>query len=72
MAVSTVRSMLAWYMYLVWDMGAYLVCLSQITVLQKRLNIGSCRQRRMDSQFSDAKDLLKLEQGHSQSGAKCR
>ena len=44
------------------------VCLSQVGVLLKRLNVGSRKQRRTIAQgmgclFSDAEDLSKIETG---------
>ena len=41
------------------------VCLSQVEVLLKRLNIGTRKQRCM---FSDAKNLFEIERGHPQRG----
>jgi len=51
------------------------VCLSQVGVLLKRLNIGSRKQRRTIAQglqFSVPKISAKLKRGHRNGGAKCR
>jgi len=52
------------------------VCLSQVVVLLKRLNVGSRKQRRTIAQglysFLLPKILAKLKQGHPNGGAKCR
>jgi len=52
------------------------VCLSQVGVLLKWLNVGSCKQRHVivqGLQFSDAKDLGKTQTGSSTTEApKCR
>jgi len=47
------------------------VCLSQVGVLLKRLNIGSCKQHHMIAQglFSDAKGLSKIQPGSPPVGA---
>jgi len=60
-------AMLAWYM--LWPC----VCLSQVGVLLKWLNIGSCRQHHtIELQFPDAKGLSEIPPVNPYGGAKCR
>ena len=49
------------------------VCLSEVGVLLKQLNVGSCKQRQtIAMSFVMPKISAKLKRGHPNGGAKCR
>ena len=48
------------------------VCLSQVDVVLKRLNVGSCTQRHTRASFLLLIISIKLKRGHPNGGTKCR